>query len=138
MANLDNEIVLYHPDRMTALALNTTASSIWELCDGERTVLEIIDLLRQEYPEAAARMTHEVEESVLTFLDHGVLRAPRVGPSAATYEIGFGGTTVRLEADIPSCARTLEFLCADMPARSTRTATATFRLGPAKIGRAHV
>ena len=46
LATLDDEAVLYHPARKTALALNATASSIWQLCDGERTLIEIIDLAK--------------------------------------------------------------------------------------------
>ena len=35
-ATLDDETLLYHPDGMTAFALNATASVIWQLCNGER------------------------------------------------------------------------------------------------------
>lgn len=55
-ATLDDEILVYHPAGMTAFALNETASVIWQLCDGERPVAEIVEILQQAYPEAAATM----------------------------------------------------------------------------------
>lgn len=130
-ANLDDEIVLYHPERTSALVLNATAAVILDLCDGQRPLIEIIDLLRREYPEAAADMAREVTDSVRTFLEHGVLRAPRLGSSPAAYELDFAGAKVRLEADDPACVRLLEFVCGHLPVASTAIPAATFRLGPA-------
>jgi len=130
-APLDNEILVYHPDGMTAFALNETASVIWRLCNGERTVAEIVELLQTAYPETAATMSREVDEGILALLSHGVIRLPRVGASAATYDVGFGGATVRLEADDAAAARILEFLCAPMALPAAGDPSATFRLGAA-------
>jgi coenzyme PQQ synthesis protein D (PqqD) len=130
-ALLDNEILVYHPDGMTAFALNETASVIWRLCNGERTVAEIVEMLQTAYPEAAASMSREVDEGVLALLSHGVIRVPRVGASTATYDVGFGGATVRLEADDAAAARILEFLCVPMARPAAGDPSATFRLGAA-------
>jgi len=130
-AFLDNEILVYHPDGMTAFALNETAAVIWRLCNGERTVAEIVEVLQTAYPEAAATMSREVNEGVLALLSHGVIRLPRVGASAATYDVGLGRTRVRLEADDATAARILEFLCAPMARPAADNPSATFRLSAA-------
>ena len=130
-ATLDDEILVYHPDGMTAFALNETASVIWQLCNGERPVAEIVEILQEAYPEAAATMPREVDEGILALLSNGVIRLPRVGASTATYDIGLGEATVRLEADDADAARILDFLCAPMALPAAAEPSATFRLGAA-------
>ena len=128
-ATLDDKILVYDPDGMTAVALNETASVIWQLCNGDRNIAEIVEILQQAYPEAAATMAREVDEGLLALLSHGVIRLPRVGASAATYDVGLGEATVRLEADNAEAARILKFLCASMALRAAGDPSATFRLG---------
>lgn len=130
-ATLDDEILVYRPDGTNACALNNTASVIWELCNGERRVADIVEILQEAYPEAAATMAREVDESILDLLSHGVIRLPRVGASAATYDVGLGGATARLEADDADAARILDFLCASMALPAAGDPSATFRLGTA-------
>ncbi len=128
---LDDKILVYDPDGMTAVALNETASVIWQLCNGERSVASIVEILQQAYPEAAATMAREVDEGLVALMSHGVIRLPRVGASAATYDVGLGEATVRLEADNTDAARILEFLCASMALPAAGDPSATFRLGAA-------
>src|SRR5262249_11363548 len=130
-ATLDDEILVYYPDGTTAFALNNTASVIWELCNGERRVADIVEILQEAYPEAAATMPQEVDEAILALLSCGVIRVPRVGASAATYDVGLGGATVRLEADDADAARILDFLCAPAALPAAGAPSATFRLGTA-------
>jgi hypothetical protein len=40
---------------MTAFALNETASVIWQLCNGERPVAEIVEILQDAYPRRRRR-----------------------------------------------------------------------------------
>jgi len=130
-ATLDDEILVYYPDGTTAFALNNTASVIWQLCNGERRVAEIVEILQNAYPEAAATMPREVDEGILALLSHGVIRLPRVGASAATYHVGLGGATVRLEADDADAAPILDFLCAPADLPAADDPSVTFRLGAA-------
>jgi hypothetical protein len=130
-ATLDDEILVYHPDRMTAVALNPTASVIWQLCNGERTVADIVEILQRVYPEAATTIAREVDEGVLALLTHAVIRLPRAGASAATYDVGLAAETVRVEADDANAARILEFLCAPMARPTGQDPATTFRLGSA-------
>lgn len=70
MERMDEEIVVYHPTLTTSLYLNETGALVWQLCDGERTVTEIIELLCRMYPENAERIGPEV----IALLDSFVAR----------------------------------------------------------------
>ena len=130
LANLDDETLLYHPEWMTAFALNSTALSIWQLCDGERTIAQIVELLQEVYPEEAATMPAEVEASVRTLSSHGVIELPRLGRIAASFDVELGEATARLEADDTAAAKILDFLCAAMATGQSAEGAVVFRLGP--------
>lgn len=70
---MDGELLLYHLNDNQILYLNETASLIWQLCDGRQTVDEIISLLSEAYPEAAANMATEVEDTVQQLLTAGCI-----------------------------------------------------------------
>lgn len=59
------EVLLYHPLRTTAIRLNETAAAIWQLCDGRRTVGQIVEELTRRYPEAADRLSGDVIDTLL-------------------------------------------------------------------------
>lgn len=130
LADLDDEILIYHPEWMTAFALNSTAFSIWQLCDGERTIAQIVELLQEAYPAQAATLPAEVETSVRTLSTHGVVELPRLGPMAASFDVELGGATARLEADNEETAEILDFLCAAMATGTSSAGTVVLRLGP--------
>jgi hypothetical protein len=47
---MDGEYLVYSPGDGKALFLNESAALIWNLCDGQRSVQDIIDLLSNTYP----------------------------------------------------------------------------------------
>lgn len=57
----DGEILLYSPRNAAGIWLNATASLVWGLCDGRRTIGEIVDVLRGTYPAAADQLSADVE-----------------------------------------------------------------------------
>jgi len=63
---LDDELILYHPDRTQALCLNATASVIWGLCDGAITVAEIVQLLQDAFPESPS-IAGDIREALERF-----------------------------------------------------------------------
>jgi hypothetical protein len=73
LETIDNELLLYHPAETKVMYCNETASLIWQLCDGQRTVHEIIDMLAEAYPTAAVDIVNDVRETVQQFLDHGAI-----------------------------------------------------------------
>ncbi len=70
---MDGELLLYHLDETKILYCNQTASLIWHLCDGQRTVGQMIDILSEAYPEAAGTMASDVEKTIQQFLDAGCI-----------------------------------------------------------------
>jgi pyrroloquinoline quinone biosynthesis protein D len=57
---LFDEAVVIHQQKAEALVLNETGVSFLELCDGQRTLDQIIDLLDEEYDTPRAELTDDV------------------------------------------------------------------------------
>ncbi len=64
LETIDDELLLFHPATTRIVYCNATAGLIWRLCDGERTVGEMIALLAEAYPEAAATLAADVEKAL--------------------------------------------------------------------------
>lgn len=73
LEQLDDEFLLYHPDREKVMYCNSTASLLWGLCDGERTVADIVQLVGDVY-EVDQKMLHdEVSQTLLHFYQEGAV-----------------------------------------------------------------
>lgn len=70
---MEGENLLYRLGSHKAIHLNDTATLIWKLCDGSRTVGEIIDLLVREYPGSEAAIGADVQETVQLLFSEGAL-----------------------------------------------------------------
>ena len=79
---IDHEIVAYHPTKTVSLYLNDTGAVIWELCDGNNSVADIIAILTDHYPEAREQIEHDVQDIIQQLLDHDMaeLKVSRVSP----------------------------------------------------------
>lgn len=55
---VSGSVILFHMDSGRYYALNEVGTRAWELCDGSRTLSEIVDVLAGEY-EAPQQMIHE-------------------------------------------------------------------------------
>lgn len=71
--SLNGEMVLFHPVAQRILYSNRSAALIWELCDGQRTVVDIIQLLSEAYPDSAAQIEADVREALRTFAQQGAI-----------------------------------------------------------------
>ena len=71
---MDNELLLYHPVATKALYLNETASLVWQLCDGQRSVETIRSLLQQAYPQTNEQITKDVRFVLKQFLKQGMVK----------------------------------------------------------------
>ena len=60
LEKIDNEITVYHPSLVTSLYLNESSAVIWELCDGERRISDIIEILQGAYPENSTQIKNDV------------------------------------------------------------------------------
>jgi hypothetical protein len=75
---MEGENLLYRLGGHKAIHLNETATVIWKLCDGSRTVQEIIDLLKKEYPGSELAVATDVREAIELLVSEGALLAPVV------------------------------------------------------------
>jgi pyrroloquinoline quinone biosynthesis protein D len=70
---MEGENLLYRLGTHKAIHLNETATLIWKLCDGSRTVQDIVDLLNKEFPDAGADIAADVREAVELLAGEGAL-----------------------------------------------------------------
>jgi hypothetical protein len=70
---LDGEVVLLHPTSAVILHLNPTGALVWQLCNGIRSVHEIVLLLGDAYPEAQEQIKADVPQIIQQFAAHGAL-----------------------------------------------------------------
>jgi hypothetical protein len=70
---LDGEVVLLHPTSAVILHLNQTGALVWQLCDGVRSVHDIILLLGDAYPESRKQIEADVPQIIAQFAAHGAL-----------------------------------------------------------------
>lgn len=70
---LDGEMLLLHPVQGRVLHCNRTATLIWQLCDGQRTVGEIAALLKEAFPESAEQIMDDVSAALERFCNADAL-----------------------------------------------------------------
>ena len=70
---MDGEVVLMHPGKNIIIHSNETAALIWQLCDGNNTVTQIVDILSGAYPEARAEIEKDVPETIQKLRAQGAL-----------------------------------------------------------------
>lgn len=75
METLNDEIILLHPARNLIIHSNQGGALIWSLCDGQRSVAEIIDILGAVYPESADDIAVDVPQTIQELLSRGALVA---------------------------------------------------------------
>ena len=72
LERIDGEITVYHPTLTTAVYLNETGALIWELCDGKRTISDIIEVLSELYPESSSQIEADVKMLITRLIEHGI------------------------------------------------------------------
>ncbi|MDR3469475.1 MAG: PqqD family protein [Xanthobacteraceae bacterium] len=70
---VDDEVLLYHPRQTAAVYLNPTAAVVWGLCDGRRTVADIVALLEESYPDADPPVAEGVEAALASLQKDGMI-----------------------------------------------------------------
>lgn len=60
LEELDDELVLFDSATDTVVTINQTGALVWSLCDGQRTVADIIQLLADAYSENAVAIRQDV------------------------------------------------------------------------------
>jgi hypothetical protein len=72
LEQIDNEITVYHPTLTTSLYLNETGGLIWELCNGQRSTADIIDVLTTAYPENSQQIPGDVTKVITLLLENKI------------------------------------------------------------------
>jgi hypothetical protein len=70
---LDGEGVVYGRTRSKTFFMNDTASAVWKLCDGSRTVKDIAVVLEDVYPENKSEIAADVLQIVDRLVAEGLL-----------------------------------------------------------------
>jgi len=71
--DMDGETLLYSPQNATTLHLNQSSMMVWQLCDGQRSLADNIELLTEAYPEQAEQIANDVIGVVEDLIDRNVL-----------------------------------------------------------------
>lgn len=74
LAELGDESLIFNRATKRTIYLNPAATVIWRLCDGERSVDEIISLLREAYNDPAIDFASDVHSGIEAMLNEGALR----------------------------------------------------------------
>jgi len=64
-----NELLLFAPPDEDAITLNQSGRAIWELCDGQHTILEIFRTLRQRYECSDVELFADLTTTLLQLRD---------------------------------------------------------------------
>jgi hypothetical protein len=78
---IDHESLIYRRPTKAAIYLNETATVIWKLCDGSRTVQEIIAILVESFPDAAEDVRADVKETIDELVLAGALELGDAKPA---------------------------------------------------------
>lgn len=60
LEDMDGEMLLYSPTTAVTLHLNGSSATIWQLCDGKRSVQEITEVVQEAYPDQAEQINEDV------------------------------------------------------------------------------
>lgn len=74
LERIDNEVTVYHPTLTTSLYLNETGGLIWELCDGQRSTADIIDILGEIYKESRQQVAEDVMNIIARLVENNIAR----------------------------------------------------------------
>jgi coenzyme PQQ biosynthesis protein PqqD len=70
---LDDNIAVYDDVGQLMILLNSSAGAVWNLCDGTRTVGEMITELAETYPDGAAVIRDDVRDTLRKLAEIGLV-----------------------------------------------------------------
>jgi hypothetical protein len=74
LEDLDGDMLLYNLESSSTLHFNTSAAIIWQLCDGERSVGDIVGLIQESIPDTGDDLERDVLAAVEEMIRNGALR----------------------------------------------------------------
>ncbi|KAA3662092.1 MAG: PqqD family protein [Chloroflexi bacterium] len=73
MEVLDDEIILFNQSGLKIMHSNQTGAIIWQLCDGQRNVADIVEILTATYPTSADEIHSDVYEILTILATHNAI-----------------------------------------------------------------
>ena len=73
LQEFDNELVLYDLEQTKVIYLSDSAALIWRLCDGQRTIKDIAQLLQDAYPDKTSEILTDVERAMTCFIENNII-----------------------------------------------------------------
>lgn len=70
---MDGQMLLYRVGSHKAVHLNDSAALIWKLCDGSRSLKEVIAVLGEAYPDMREAVAADVRGGARMLLKEGAL-----------------------------------------------------------------
>lgn len=70
---LDDNLALYDDVGQLLILLNSSAATVWELCDGTRTLDQVIGALTEAHPVEARVIVEDVRQTVRKLAELGLL-----------------------------------------------------------------
>jgi hypothetical protein len=70
---MDGQVLLYRVGAHKAVHLNDTAALIWKLCDGSRSIKDVIGVLSEAYPDMQDTVAVDVRSGARMLLKEGAL-----------------------------------------------------------------
>jgi len=68
-----DEVIYVDREDGNSFSLNLTASAILELCNGQRGMAEIVELVREQCHEDGTRLARDVEAILEEFAKYGII-----------------------------------------------------------------
>jgi SynChlorMet cassette protein ScmD len=69
----DDWAVLFNPDTAKAVGISPMGVVIWKLIDGERSVEDLVQEIRQKYEDVSDNVREEVEEFIMELVEGGFI-----------------------------------------------------------------
>jgi peroxiredoxin len=87
---VDGSMVVYSSAHKRVFTLNRTGALVWDLCDGEQSVAEIVSEIRTVFP-SAGDAEGDVRELLDRLLEDGLIEVPSPGMEAGFAPVGASG-----------------------------------------------
>lgn len=78
-----DEGVLIHQDKAEAIVLNESAMTFLELCDGERTTSEVLNIMTERYGVHVEQLEADLRPFMDTLATEGIIHAAHDEPESS-------------------------------------------------------
>lgn len=73
--DMDGELLLFNPTNSTTLHLNGPSMVVWNLCTGEHSVAQMVEVLQEAFPEQSEQIEGDVISVIKELSENSVIIA---------------------------------------------------------------